>query len=404
MATLKLTSGIIKQSSFDKTGDGYKYNAIHFSKGAYTAAKPYQLNSGTTITADPGAIITLVAGASEKLFPAMTPVFGQVEKTIEDITIENITFDGNRSKQTVSHGKGYHNFVGLTNCSGIDIHNVTIQETQGDGARITDSSDISFSGNTVNKCGHDGLYVDRCSSVEAWNNTIYCRGNSALRSKGSSNVSFHDNFIFGTSEAYSPGIQVENSRADETSSDIQIVNNSISDTLGPGMWAAGHTATDTNSAAGLLVSGNLIKNCGNMPAGNGISGLGGIICDGWNNVTIENNTIDSCLGYGLFFGRYLTDSAGSGYTATVKNNTITNTKKCNFGSGGIALENAGKYILDVSENTVSGNVDNGLIVPPVISDPEEEPECIYVIIECENEEDAKAIAGKSKKAFVLKMV
>jgi len=399
MATLTLSSGTLQQSSFDKVGDGFRYDKIKLLKGFYIAARPYQLNSGTTITSDPGAIITLTAGVSETLFPSMVPIFGQVENYISDILIENITFRGNRRSQKVAHGKGFHNLVGIRGGKNITIRNVTAGESQGDIARIVDCENVLYSGNIIKECGHDGLFVERCVNVEAAGNVTYTRVNSALRSKGSSNVSFHDNFIYGTSEAYSPGIQVENSKADELSSGIEIWNNHIEGTYGPGIWAACHTSSNIKAASDLNIHDNVISNCGTMPVENGIPGLGGIVCDGWDRVNIENNIIDSCKGYGVLFGRYLTTSAGKGYTATVKNNTITNTQKPNstVATSGTAIANLipDKYTIFVEGNKLSRNVKDYSGVAPATSAGEYE-----IVFSCSSREEALARLEWIKSAFI----
>lgn len=375
MASLELKTGALKQSSFDKTGTGSPYDSIILNE-SYIVDTPIEIYSGTTITGT--GTITLVDNASTSEFPPMTPIFSG--ENVSDISISGVTFDGRDKYQTVHHGQGFHNFIGLTDSSDISITGITAGNSQGDIARITDSSDIVYSGNAVKRCGHDGLYVDRCSWVEAFGNTTYTRVNSALRSKGSANVAFHDNLIFGTSEGYSPGIQVENSRANETTSNVSIYQNIIQNTYGPGIWAAGTTSSDIDAASDLLIRNNLICSCGLMPAENKITGVGGMVIDGWDDVLIQNNTIDYCRGYSILFGRYLTNSNSSGYKATVSRNIITNTLKNNVGTQGIGLANHGRYSVDISENCYYKNVDNGLVgASPVLSDPHYEDN--YVLMD-----------------------
>lgn len=384
MTILELTSGTLQQTTLNKVGDGCHYDELYLSTGTYTAAIPYKLNSGTTITGpgDRSAIITLAPGLSTGLFPAMTPVFGQATDTISDIVLENLTIWGNWDLQTVYHGKGFHNILGLNNCSGVTVRNITAGDNKGDIARITDSTDITFSGNTVLGCGHDGLYIERCKDVEAWNNTIKVRINSGLRSKGSGNVSFHDNDIVSTSE-YTPRtgplIQVENSKANETTSDVMISNNYLANSQGPGIWAAGHTATDLNAAKGLIIKNNLIVGCGQMPTDVMVSSVGGgILVDGWNDVLVENNTLDGCYGAGIRFAPYLLTSVNSGYTAVVRKNIITNTRKNPAGKGGEAVFNGGKYVIESSGNCYYGNVSENysnvkstsdILANPLFEDP-----------------------------------
>jgi len=341
---LTLTSGTLKQSTFDKVGADLSHDTIFLTKGTYTAESPYELNPGTTITGDT-AIIKLISNAPTSDFSQLVPIF---HCTGSNFLFENITFDGNKDNQKVGHGKGYHNFIGANKASNITIKNLTMRNSQGDGARLTDSKNILFENNNLTKLGHDGLYVDRCTDVTASNNTIYTRANSGLRCKGSHAVTFKDNTIYGTSEAYAPGMQIENSKADETSSNILIENNSIQDTLGPGIWVAGHTATDLKAASNLIIRNNTIINCGLMPKENHISGVGGIVADGFN-LTLEGNKIENCKGYGILFGKYLTSSANTGYIALLKNNSIKNTQKNNVGTGGIDIFNEGKYVLSYDE-------------------------------------------------------
>lgn len=165
MSVLTFTPGTLQQSSFSKVGYGQKYESIYFTKGNYTVKNPIRLNSGTLITGDGGAVLNLIAKAPTSVFGIRVPIFGQIEKRIEDITIENVKFNGHADKQLVKHGKGYHNFIEFSRAKNIKIQNVIIENTQGDGARFEDSENIEYLQNTVLGCGHDGLYVDRCKNV-----------------------------------------------------------------------------------------------------------------------------------------------------------------------------------------------------------------------------------------------
>jgi len=362
MSVLTFTPGTLQQSSFSKVGYGQKYESVYFTKGNYTVKNPIKLNSGTTITGDVGAVLNLIAKAPTSTFGVRVPIFGQVEKYIEDISIENIKFNGHADKQSVKHGKGYHNFIEFSRAKNIKIQNVIIENTQGDGARFVDSVNIEYLQNTVLGCGHDGLYVDRCKNVLGQGNVTYLRSNSALRCKGSDNVIFRENTVLRTddfSPAYSPGIQVQNTEVSETSKNIEICNNFISGTFGPGIWCAGFANKDIQAASGLNIHNNLITNCGNMPYGNKISGVGGVVVDGWNG-EIKNNTIDKCKGYGILIGSYLGSSAGSGYEIEVSRNIITNTKVSRYPglySGGAVVNlTPSKTTVRASENCLWKNL------------------------------------------------
>jgi hypothetical protein len=363
MTTLTLKPGILLQSTFDKTGHEQKYDDVYFTKGNYTVRIPIKLNSGTTISGDEDAVINLIPKAPISTFPAMTPIFGQAEDTIKDITIENIKFDGNASRQIVSSGKGYHNFVGFDNASNITMRNLTVTDTQGDGGHFEDSSNINFYNNTILGCGHDAFYLIRSINSQAYNNIVYLRSNSALRCRGSKNVSFYNNGIYRTddfSPAFSPGIQIENSNPNENSSNITISGNYIEGTLGPAIWIIGTGNNTPNVASGVNIKNNLIVNCGQMPKEANIYGVGGIISAGFDDVLIENNTIDNCKGYGIGFCVYAAKPSGTGLTATVKRNIISNTvqsfyKGTGSGSGVINLI-PDKYMIDEAENCYYNNL------------------------------------------------
>lgn len=114
-----------------------------------------------------------------------------------------------------------------------------------------------------------------------------------------------------------------------------------------------------------------------MPAASKLPGVGGIAFDGIS-VDIQNNTIDSCYGYGLLAGKYTLASTYAA-TALIRRNIITNTKKALYpgvGSGsGIADLTAGRYKIIAEENCLWGNLTDlykviqtdGLYVDPQFS-------------------------------------
>ena len=92
-----------------------------------------------------------------------------------------------------------------------------------------------------------------------------------------------------------------------------------------------------------------------------ISGVGGIVADGWDTLSIESNTFKDCFGYGVMFGEYVNvESSGAGYFASVKNNTFTGTTKSNTvgEASGTALANLipAKYTVAASGNVYLDNV------------------------------------------------
>jgi len=372
MDTLVLYSGLLKQATFDKIGYGQPYSSVLLTEGNYTVATPLKLRSGTRITSEKNAVISLVDNANPTLFQPMIPIFGQAENTIRDIILENFTYYGNRDRQDATpawqgktgkeapkrHGQGYHNLAGFTNCENIIMRNVTIRHTLGDGLRLKNATGAFFYENNVVEVGHDGFYVDCGNNVGAWGNYVELKVNSAIRYRGVHQGKIYNNKIINKVAGAStgPGIQLEVSTSTGTSSGILVENNSISGNWGPAMWVICTTNPSTNAAKDLTIRGNTFSNCGLNP---NISGVAGVNVDGWTNIKIENNVFDSCKGYGLMFGSYITSSAGSGYTAEVRNNIFKNTQKSAMEgtASGTAIANLSpsKYSISSINNTFINN-------------------------------------------------
>lgn len=353
---LTLTPGTLQQSSFSKCGDGCKYDGIELTttgtKTAYTARLPITLNPGTTISGDGKATVQLVTKADPTIWKPSIPVFAF---SGDDYLFENFIFDGLSSKQSVPWGKGYHNLFGGSKASKVTIQGMTIQNSMGDGARIIDSKDINFVKNKVYGIGHDGFYVERCTGVEAVENTIYTRIDAALRCRGSSDVTFRNNWIYSTSKytpRTGPGIIAQiDETAGSASKNVQIFENWIEGCEGPGMWIVTHSY-DYTKASSIEIYRNVVKACGQMQAVNKLAGVAGICLDGWN-AEVYDNTIDACYGAAIRIGNYITTSKGAGYKVNIGGNILTGTKKASYKDkySGIGLVN----LLSNHEITVDGN-------------------------------------------------
>ncbi|MGA9187303.1 MAG: disaggregatase related repeat-containing protein, partial [Methanosarcina sp.] len=176
-----------------------------------------------------------------------------------------------------------------------------------------------------------------CQNVEAWNNKITCRTNSALRIWNTNKVKFHDNVIdsFYHWSAGGPGIQIEKSAA--IMDDIEIYNNIIHNTYGPGIWIFNYdTASATrDKGKNIHIYHNIFYSTGTNPS---ITWLGGIVAGGFNNTNIENNVFDGAYNAAVVH-MYITGYSSSyspkgGYITTVRNNIIINTQKCTKDSSG----------------------------------------------------------------------
>jgi hypothetical protein len=333
METLEISGGTLKQSIFDKIGNGNQYQRVLFTDGSYYVDTPIKLNDGSIITFEKNALLTLKDNVDPDLFKPMVPIFGQKKSTISDITFEDVNFFGNKDNQERTPpgsphgdnapqrwGNGYHNLIGLTNGSNIVIEGTRLKYTLGDGARLTNCNKVKYYNNNIIECGHDGLYVDGGSDIEAYNNYTELRVNSAIRFRHVSNGRAYNNEIYNKvgSAASSPGIQIEISTSGAVSNNIVIENNYIAGTQGPGIWVIGTANPSTTAAQNLLIQKNTFFDCGNI---RGQYGTGGIVADGWTKLKIIENEFKSCKGYGVLFGSYVSAaSSGKGYTAEVLNN------------------------------------------------------------------------------------
>ena len=375
METLIIDGGRLKQSTFDKIGDGQPYGQVLLSEGEYVADTPYKLNDCTTITAEKNAVITLQDDADPKKFQPQIPIFGQKNNTIRDVILENIVFFGNRDNQDatppwrghdgkgapVRYGQGYHNLAGFTNSKNITVRGVTIKHSLGDGLRLKYCDGAKYYQNRVIECGHDGLYAENGANVLAWENYTELRVNSAIRLRGITNGRICNNSIVNKVGGAStgPGIQIENSTETGTSDNILVENNYVSGNWGPAMWVIGTKNPATNAAKNLTIRKNVFFNCG---LNRNLAGVSGISMDGWTQVKIEENLFDSCKGYGVMIGPYRAGSAGTGYTAEIINNKFKNIQKSDTEgtASGTAIANLipKKYKITSIKNIFDGNYRN----------------------------------------------
>lgn len=321
------------------------------------------MNSDTQVTCDPGVYWKLIDAAPN--FGEQIPIVGQKETTIKNLSISGIDYFGNYTKQTKTendHGLGFGNLFGFKNIYNSKFFNINIHDTEGDGFRLEVGSGIDIYNCKADKYGHDFVHlsqivgtVDNPSNIH--DNYVRMRTNNVLRTRACHHVNFYNNSCLGTDLDYGSAVQVENKT--KTTSYINVYGNLIRDTLGSGIWITGMESKDTNAAKKVTIKNNLFINCGIIPAANKIPNGGGISCDGFTDVLIENNTFDACMGYGIVFAPWLGSSAGKGYKATVRKNIFTNTVHSWYKGtkSGCALANLlpAKYTVVAEENCYWNN-------------------------------------------------
>ncbi len=305
--------------------DNSKYTTVYL-KGPFTYVinDTLLIGSNTILEGDSTAVIKLVDNAS---WPTMKPLIKQMSSSGNDnIIIRGFEVDGNHDNNTqFAKGKGYFNVIYFLYCKNVAVYDMYMHDGHGDGLRIKYGENIQFYNNTIYKLGHDGLFAIDCQNVEAWNNTITCRTNSALRVWNSNNVKLHDNFIdsFYHWSAGGPGIQIERSAGNMNN--IEIYDNVITNTYGPGIWLIGTAGAYDKSLSSVHIHHNIFYDSGTNPS---IEWVGGVLGSGFHNVLIENNVFDGVHNAAVV-NMYLTDDnagpSGTGFTTTVRNNIIVNT-------------------------------------------------------------------------------
>jgi hypothetical protein len=340
------------------------YTTVHI-KGpfTYTINSTIYIQSNTTFGGDSNAVIKLVDHARWTNEP-MIPLIGKYGNSeITNVTISGFEIDGNHDGNTETpKGKGYYNMIYFNNARNITVHDMYMHDGHGDGLRVNYGTNIQFYNNKIYKLGHDGLYAIESNNVEAWNNTITCRTNSGLRVWNSNHVKFHDNVIDSTFDrsAGGPGIQIQKSSA--VMDDIEVYNNTIHNTFGPGLWLIGYDSSySKEEARNVHIHHNIFYNTGTNPS---IDWVGGIVTSGFYDTLIENNVFDGVYHAAVVHmypkGKSLDLSpAGSGYTTIVRNNIIVNTlerKKNPKGTGyGVINYLSGSHAFVLQNNCLYNN-------------------------------------------------
>ena len=173
----------------------------------YVISDSIFIGSNTVLEGDSTAVIKLKDKAGWK---EEKPLITQMDSAgNHDIIIRGFEIDGNHDNNSEKdRGKGYYNLIHFVNSKNIQVHDMYMHDSHGDGLKVSRGSNIQFYNNTVYKLGHDALYVIYSSNVEAWNNNITCRTNSGLRIYNTNHVRFHNNVINSEGEG-GAGIQVQ---------------------------------------------------------------------------------------------------------------------------------------------------------------------------------------------------
>src|SRR5665647_112848 len=319
-----------------------QFTTVHLKgPNTYFISDSIFVGSNTILEGDPTALIKLEDKAD---WPSGKPLITQMDSAgNHDIIIKGFEIDGNHdNNEDKRNGKGYYNMIHFLWSKNIQVHNMYMHDGHGDGLRVESSGDIKFYNNTVYKLGYDGFYAVDCLQVEAWNNKITCRTDSGLRVWNSNHVKFHDNFIdsFYHWSAGGPGILIEKTTG--IVNDVEVYNNTIHNTYGPGIWLIGYGESyPKNEAKDVHIHHNIFYSTGTNPS---IDWVGGIVTSGFYDTLIENNVFDGVY-HAAIIHMYPPNSTGmgdpvdlsppdEGYTTIARNNIIVNTQKRTKGPSG----------------------------------------------------------------------
>lgn len=298
------------------------------------------IGNNTTLEGDPTAVIKLIDHAD---WPVGKPMIKQINGTeIHNVTIRGFEIDGNHdNNQDKPKGYGYYNMIHFRDCNDIKVHDMYMHDGHGEGMKVDNGYNIQFYNNLIYKTGHNGLFAENSQYVEGWNNKITVRTDSGFRSRNSNHVKIHDNEIdsFYHWSAGGAGILIE--KTTHTVNDIEVYNNTIRNTYGPGIWLIGCCQPySREDARDVHIYHNMFQGTGANP---NIYWVGGIVTSGFYDTLVENNTFDGVY-HGAIVQMYPAggthiyptyNNSGhidlspkdTGYTTIVRNNIIANTRQ-----------------------------------------------------------------------------
>jgi hypothetical protein len=356
----------------------------------YVIDSPLLLFKDTILEGDPTACITI---KDNNTWGRDTPLIKQASPSQSNtgkIIIKGFEIDGNYSgNSSKPRGNSYYTLMWLY-YDDVEVCNMYLHDSHNDGLKIQYSNSVHFHDNRVYKLGHEAMYCISCNNVISENNWVRTKTNTATRIRNTNHVKIRNNEVFTEFEedGGGPGFQIE--RAGGIMNDIEIYNNNIHDTYGPGIWlvSSGGSAYPKSEVGGVRIHDNKFTRCGTHAT---YDWLGGIVTSGFYDTVIENNEFDGCYGAGVLIKKALglQPNGNSGkYNTVVKNNIIKNTIKMKCGNGGQGIRNEaysdhavtseGNYIFDNiagSYYNASGN--------DFYSAPMEKPEkSTFLMLEC----------------------
>lgn len=267
----------------------------------------------------------------------------------------DLFLDGNSANRDVpikkgkKTGNGYDNLASAQGAENIEVANCYFYNNNGDGLRVNRCKNVYFHDNEASEGGHDVFYQLRSEGLIACNNTFFTRVNSALRAMDCSHLRWYNNYI-STDGEKGTGLAMQIQHDGQPMEDLEVCNNVIVDSYGPGLWLVGKTGGNEE----LWLHHNLFLNCGYNPD---IYWVGGIIASGYGNARIENNVFDGSYLSAVTFWDYSHGSWSSSATAYLDSNIFTDSRAgIQSGEGGYGINNEiSKQTVISSNNCYWGN-------------------------------------------------
>ena len=318
--------------------DNSAYTTVYL-KGPFTYVidSPLLMYSNTILEGDSNAVITI---EDDNSWGKDIPLIKQASPSKTNpgkIIIRGFEIDGNYEGNTDKpRGSSYHTLMWFY-YDDVEVYNMYLHDSHNDGLKIKESNSVKFHDNKIYKLGHEGLYAIQCENIEYYNNTCRTKTNSACRLYNSNHAKIHDNIIYTEfeSDAGGPGIQIQYIRKDvaQPMNDIEVYNNTIYDTYGPGIWLIAYGESYAKSeAANVHIHHNIFYDCGTQPNYDWVCG---IVTSGFDNTTIENNVFDGNYHTAVALqAPFNLNPPGTGYTTIVRNNIISNTKQRKYKPSG----------------------------------------------------------------------
>lgn len=337
----------------------------------YIISESFELPSNLELIGTDGTVLIF---ADNCRIPQNVPMISI--KNQKNITIRNIRFEGNQKAQTYAlsipnpnhpeqtgkkaWGNQVNTFIYAINSEGITVTNCAFNDNLGDGLRVSGCKNIEFAYNTGEMGGHDTFFALRSEGIRVHHNEIHTLVNSAIRCLSVSHVRIFNNFIDwkGPRDA-GPGLQIQNDGTVMT--DIEVCNNVIVSSWGPGLWLVDKTGGNSE----IWLHHNLFLYCG---GNHGIWWVSGIISSGYDNALIENNVFDGCYQAGITYFA-VNNGWATEATATLNANIFTESVPGKRdGSGGYGVQNKISKQSVISKNNCYWNNKAGDVSGCSVSD------------------------------------